>query len=405
MLGGAFQNRRPRRRSAVGEPSPVRIGEPPGGQTRIAPELFGVDTALLEGGVDERLQDLARQQVDQHHLEVGTRGHCLTEGRHEAGDGGERVHQVEPAFVQNVADDPQLLEHVVEVRVVVDEALHLFGEGADPFQQHADRVLAFVDGAQQRLCVDQKLVDLLAAVAEDACDLVGVGQQLLDLVVALADGLGEPRHTVERGAQVRIGLVDGLRQHVQRPLHGLGVPARRRLGDIEERVVDLVGRGGLAERQHPVGLQRRRAAGLDLDVAAAEDGVGADGGAAFGPDLGAVERIADHDLVAVDLQAPHLADVHAGDAHLVTVVEAAGVRELRVVGGRGEQHRHAGEALPDADHDDQDDDAHHPVADAVRSLQSSHCGVHLPDGWLKSLTVRIGPPGCSPFIRIEMSQE
>ena len=44
-----------------------------------------------------------------------------------------------------------------------------------------------------------------------------------------------------------------------------------------------------------------------------------------------------------------LADVDACDAHLVAVVEPAGVGELRVIGGLREDHRHAGEALADAD--------------------------------------------------------
>ena len=38
-------------------------------------------------------------------------------------------------------------------------------------------------------------------------------------------------------------------------------------------------------------------------------------------------------MVAVDLERPPPADVHAGDAHLVAFAEAAGVGELSVVGG------------------------------------------------------------------------
>ncbi len=54
----------------------------------------------------------------------------------------------------------------------------------------------------------------------------------------------------------------------------------------------------------------------------------------------------------------------------------------------------------------QDKDAHQAVVDPVRPLQRSHCGVHLPEGWLTvACTVRIGPPGCSPFILIVMSHE
>src|SRR5258707_1071605 len=93
---------------------------------------------------------------------------------------------------QQAGDFFQLLEYVVEVRVVVDEALHLIGELPHPFEQHADRVVALVDRCEQRLRVDQQLVDLRAAVAEDARDLVRVGEQVFDLVVALADGVGEP---------------------------------------------------------------------------------------------------------------------------------------------------------------------------------------------------------------------
>ena len=54
--------------------------------------------------------------------------------------------------------------------------------------------------------------------------------------------------------------------------------------------------------------------------------------------------------------------------------------------------------------DDQDDDAHQPVSNAVRTLECPHCGVHLPEGWLKSLTVRTGPPGCKPLSFNEISQ-
>ena len=40
-------------------------------------------------------------------------------------------------------------------------------------------------------------------------------------------------------------------------------------------------------------------------------------------------REPDHDVVAVDLERLHRADVHAGDAHLVAGVQSAGVGELR----------------------------------------------------------------------------
>jgi len=98
------------------------------------------------------------------------------------------------------------------------------------------------------------------------------------------------------------------------------------------------------------------------------------------PDLRAVEGEADQDLVPVDLHRLHLADVDAGDAHLVSGVQAAGVAELGEVVRLREDHGNAGEALAHADDEHQDDDAHHPVADPVVALDGPHCGVHLPDG-------------------------
>ena len=44
-----------------------------------------------------------------------------------------------------------------------------------------------------------------------------------------------------------------------------------------------------------------------------------------------------------------------------------------------------------------DQDADDAVADPVRAFQGSHCGVHLPVGWVNTLTVRTGPPGCRPL--------
>ena len=74
------------------------------------------------------------------------------------------------------------------------------------------------------------------------------------------------------------------------------------LGDVEERVVDLVRRGGLAEWQDPVGAQRLRAARLDLEQFLPQDRVGADRRPALGADLRAAEREPDEDLIAVDLR-------------------------------------------------------------------------------------------------------
>ena len=93
-------------------------------QTGVAPELLGIDAALLEGGVDERLQDLVRQQVDRMTLKYGPEA---TASPSDAANWPTyvRLDQVVLALHQDVADRVQLLEHVVQVRVVVDEALDL----------------------------------------------------------------------------------------------------------------------------------------------------------------------------------------------------------------------------------------------------------------------------------------
>ena len=298
---------------------------------------------------------------------------------------------------QFAADGVQLLQNVIQVRVVVDEAGELLRHHRDVLQQVVDRLAALIDGVQQRLRVEQQPVDLLAAVAQHAGHLVGVGQQLLELLVTLADGVGEPGHPVQGRAQVRVGLIDGLRQHVQRPLDRVDVPALRGLGEVEDGVVDLVGRGGLTHRQHPVGAQDLGPARLDLEHPLAQDRLGANPQMAVGADLVAAQAEPDLDLVAVDLQRAHQPDVHTGDAHLVARVDARRVLELAVVGGRGEQHGDAGEALAHADDQQHDHDAGQAVADAVGTLQGPHCGVHLPVGCCVILTVRTGPPGCRPL--------
>jgi len=60
MFRRALQRRRRGGRRAIREPLRVRIGELERGQASVAPELLRIDAALLEGGVDERLQDLTR---------------------------------------------------------------------------------------------------------------------------------------------------------------------------------------------------------------------------------------------------------------------------------------------------------------------------------------------------------
>ena len=44
-------------------------------------------------------------------------------------------------------------------------------------------------------------------------------------------------------------------------------------------------------------------------------------------------------------------------------------------------------------------------ADAIGALDASHCGVHLPEGCVKTLTVRTGPPGCKPLsFKVQIAQ-
>ena len=56
MIRGALEHRRRRRRRTVGEPGAVGVGEPERRQPGTAPEVLRVDTALLERGIDPRLQ-------------------------------------------------------------------------------------------------------------------------------------------------------------------------------------------------------------------------------------------------------------------------------------------------------------------------------------------------------------
>jgi hypothetical protein len=70
MVRRAFQHGGRGRRRTIGEPLPIRVGELVRRQTSVAPELLRIDAALLERGVDERLQNLAWQQVHKHDFEV-----------------------------------------------------------------------------------------------------------------------------------------------------------------------------------------------------------------------------------------------------------------------------------------------------------------------------------------------
>ncbi len=133
------------------------------------------------------------------HLEERSGPNGLVKRREEPTDHQQAVRQVVFALDQYVADGAQLFEDVVEVGVVVDQALYLCGEGGDVAQQGVDGATAVVEGGQQRLGVDQQPVHLRAAISQHAGHLVGLGQQVLDLLVALADGVGELGHAIEGG--------------------------------------------------------------------------------------------------------------------------------------------------------------------------------------------------------------
>ena len=172
-------------------------------------------------------------------------------------------------------------------------------------------------------------------------------------------------------------------------------------GHVEERVVNLVRRGALAERQDPTGPQRLGAPRLDLEHLLTEDGVGLDRQTALRADRLASGRELHHDVVAVDLDALDLADVHAGDTHLVALVQLPGVGELSEVIGLGEQLRDAGKGLADGHSQHGHDEAHQADALPVGGFQRPHYGVHLPVGCAQTLTVRTGPPACNPLLGLQ----
>ena len=397
MLRGPLGHRRCGRGRAVGEPGAVGVGPAEGRQAGAAPEVLRVDATLLEGGVDERLQHPVRQQIGQDDLEVRSRGDGLSQRCRELAHVCEGLSEVFFACHQHITEGAQLFEDRIQARVVVDEPLNLGRERGDVAQQGVDGSSARVERDQQRLRVDQQPVDLFAAVTQDAGHLVGLGEQVFDLFVALTDGVGESGQTVECGTQMRVGLIDRLRQGVQRKLDGVDVPAGGGLGGVGERVVELIGRRALGQRQHAAGPQHPVAPRLDLEHLLPQDGVGLDRQPALGADRVAADGELDLDVIAVDRKCLHRTDVHPGDAHLVIGVQLSGVGELPVVAGSGEHHRDTGEALADGDDQRQHGDAHQPGAAAVELGQRSHCGVHLPVGCCQILTVRTGPPGCSPF--------
>ncbi|WP_156673295.1 MCE family protein, partial [Mycobacterium sp. E3251] len=149
VIGCAFEHRRRGRWCAVGEPGAVGVGPAELGQPGAAPEVLRVDAALLEGGVDERLQNPIRQQVGYDDLEVRSRRHGFPERCGELTHRSETLGEVGFACHEQVTDGMQLLQHGVQARIVVDEPLYVGREGGNVVQQRIDGLSAFVEGGQQ----------------------------------------------------------------------------------------------------------------------------------------------------------------------------------------------------------------------------------------------------------------
>ena len=131
MVRRALERERGRRRGTVGLALAIGIGELEGRQTRIAPELFGIDAALLECGVHPWLQDLVGHQVDDQHLEVRARPDGLGQRAHELRGGDQYIGQIRLVLHQHVTDRLQLFQNVIQVRIVVDESGELLGERSE----------------------------------------------------------------------------------------------------------------------------------------------------------------------------------------------------------------------------------------------------------------------------------
>ena len=177
-----------------------------------------------------------------------------------------------------------------------------------------------------------------------------------------------------------IGLVDRLRQHLQRLLDGVEIPAGRGFGGVAERIVDLIGGGVLIQPQRPAGAQRLFAPGLDLQHLAAQDRVGADGQPAVGADDVVTDGESDHHMAGCEPDLLYRTDIHPRNADRVAGMQRARIGELAVVPCLREQHRHAGEALPHQRGKHRENDGHHPGSDPVLRFEHPHCGVHLPVG-------------------------
>ena len=103
VIRGALQYRGCRRGCTVGEPGAVGVREAEGRQPGAAPEVLRVNPALLERGVHPRLQDPVRQQVADHHLEVGSGADRLAQRR---GVSAQRIQHGGKVFLMRDQHDP-----------------------------------------------------------------------------------------------------------------------------------------------------------------------------------------------------------------------------------------------------------------------------------------------------------
>ena len=151
-----------------------------------------------------------------------------------------------------------------------------FDTAVEVVHQRVDRIALRQKLGQQGIGVDDQAGDLVAALGQHTGDLVGVGQQVAQLRVAGVEGVGEPRHPLQRDLQIGWGVVEGVRQRGQRRGQLRGVQTADGGGQIAQRGRQVVGRRGPLERdgagelavsarrqlehlgaQHGLGLDRR----------------------------------------------------------------------------------------------------------------------------------------------------